>query len=193
MADFNEMVAYDMRRHITLKQTKKYLPWTSQWKIFKKMNPDATWEYKKTDGLPYAVSPLGLVVETTVTANGETLMMCLTVMDDRFRAMKEDPYTYSTKQGEKQVEAATMKDVTDSIMRCLAKNIAMFGLGLFVYEGEDMPDLKTIDSKQLQTIIGLIKEKNLNLQEVCESWQMPKIADLHEANYENFILWLESN
>ena len=33
-----------------------------------------------------------------------------------------------------------MFDVNKAIMRCLVKNLAMFGLGLYVYAGEDLPE-----------------------------------------------------
>ena len=42
--------------------------------------------------------------------------------------------------GEKSVEQASMFDVNKTIMRCLVKNIAMFGLGLYIYAGEDLPE-----------------------------------------------------
>lgn len=41
---------------------------------------------------------------------------------------------------ERTVDAASMFDVNKAIMRCLVKNLAMFGLGLYVYAGEDLPD-----------------------------------------------------
>ena len=28
-------------------------------------------------------------------------------------------------------------------MRCLVKNLAMFGLGLYIYSGEDLPEIET--------------------------------------------------
>ena len=31
-------------------------------------------------------------------------------------------------------------DINNSRMRCLVKNIAMFGLGLYIYAGEDLPE-----------------------------------------------------
>ena len=77
--------------------------------------------------------------------------------------MKIQPYTYSvynrtTKQYEnRNVEAATMFDINKAIMRCLTKNLAMFGLGLYLYNGEDMPETvesmeTTEDSRQSSTL-----------------------------------------
>ena len=41
---------------------------------------------------------------------------------------------------EKTVQTATMFDVNKTIMRCLTKNLAMFGLGLYIYNWEDLPE-----------------------------------------------------
>jgi hypothetical protein len=61
-------------------------------------------------------------------------------MDGANKAMLSTPYTYKTKFGEKTVEAATMFDINKTLMRCLVKNLAMFGLGLYIYAGEDLPE-----------------------------------------------------
>ena len=45
---------------------------------------------------------------------------------------------------EKKVEAATSFDVNKALMRCLVKNLAMFGLAIYIYAGEDMPE--TVES-----------------------------------------------
>ena len=123
-----------------------YLSWSFAWSEFKKVFPEATYEIKKfTDRngvlVPYMFDPeTGYMVNTTVTADGLTYEMWLPVMDSKNKAMREIPYKYMTKTGEKTVEKATMFDVNKTIMRCLVKNLAMFGLGLYIYAGEDLPD-----------------------------------------------------
>jgi NH3-dependent NAD+ synthetase len=77
---------------------------------------------------------------TTVTIEGETLEMWLPVMDGANKSMKKQSYTYSTKYGDKTVDAATTFDINKTIMRCLVKNLAMFGLGIYIYAGEDLPE-----------------------------------------------------
>ena len=87
---------------------------------------------------------IGYMVYTTVTAGGLTYEMWLPVMDGANKAMKDEPYTYATKYGDKTVEAMTMFDVNKTVMRCLVKNLSMFGLGLYIYSGEDLPqDIRT--------------------------------------------------
>ena len=67
-------------------------------------------------------------------------------MDSANKAMKTEPYTYQVwdkfKKAyvDKKVEAASMFDINKALMRCLVKNLAMFGLALYIYAGEDMPE-----------------------------------------------------
>jgi DNA-directed RNA polymerase subunit RPC12/RpoP len=61
-------------------------------------------------------------------------------MDGANKSMKLNAYTYSTRSGEKTVEAISMFDINKTVMRCLVKNLAMFGLGLYIYAGEDLPE-----------------------------------------------------
>ena len=65
--------------------------------------------------------------------------MWLPVMDGRNQAMKKVQYNITTRYGDKEVAPATSTDINKTIMRCLTKNLAMFGLGIYIYAGEDMP------------------------------------------------------
>ena len=121
--------------------TLTYLSWVWAWTEVKKRYPDASYEVRHWDGRPYLQDDrLGFMVETSVTIDGETLPMWLPVMDSRNKAMRYTPYTYKTRNAEKTVEAATMYDINTAIMRCLVKNLAIFGLGLYIYAGEDLPE-----------------------------------------------------
>lgn len=128
-----------------------YLSWAWAWGIVKAHYPTATYEKRRFDnGRPYCFDEfLGYLVETTVTIEGETLEMQLPVMDGANKAQKNVDYAYKVKEYvggkwsgkyiDKPVEAATMFDINTALMRCLVKNLAMFGLGLNIYAGEDLP------------------------------------------------------
>ena len=150
-----------------------YLSWPWAWAEVKKRYPDAHYTIWKDDsGRPYAFDPLtGFMVYTSVTIGEERHDMWLPVMDGANNAMKAEPYDYTVKNPSfkwakwdekrggyfdkynnrqeefitKHVDAATMFDVNKTIMRCLVKNLAMFGLGLYIYAGEDLPAGETND------------------------------------------------
>lgn len=126
-----------------------YLSWCWAYAEVKKRYPDMQYEVEKFDGLPYVYDEkTGYMVYTKVTIEGITHEMWLPVMDSKNKAMKAEPYTYQTKYGEKTVEAATMFDVNKTIMRCLTKNLAMHGLGLYIYAGEDLPEAEKEEAKR---------------------------------------------
>lgn len=123
--------------------TLTYLSWSSAWQIVKEKFPGATYEIEKNPetGLPYWYDPLtGYMVFVKTTVEGTTYEMWLPVMDGTNHAMKDKPYTYDTKYKKGlQVKAASMCDINRTLMRALTKCLAMHGLGLYIYQGEDIP------------------------------------------------------
>ena len=141
MNTFETLYNINVNEHKEEKNGLSYLSWAWAWAEVKSHYPDAVYTIEKFNGLPYVYDELtGYMVYTTVTIEGITHEMWLPVMDGANKAMKSKPYTYKTKYGEKTVDAATMFDVNKTIMRCLVKNLAMFGLGLYIYAGEDLPE-----------------------------------------------------
>ena len=63
------------------------------------------------------------MVHTTVVIKGMSRDCMLPVMDNKNQAVKNPD----------------ARKVSDAMMRCLAKCIACFGIGLYVYAGEDIP------------------------------------------------------
>lgn len=130
----------------TEKSTLTYLSWSSAWQVVKKEFPDVEYEILRNPetNLPYWYDPLtGYMVFTKVTIGCQTNEMWLPVMDGTNHAMKAEPYQVQTKYKKFTVPAATMCDINKAIMRCLVKNLSMFGLGLYIYRGEDLPDCES--------------------------------------------------
>ena len=150
MAVFDDLMNVNVNDHTEKKKAGNteltYLSWAYAWAEVKKRFPDVSYEIKKFNGLPYVYDEAtGYMVYTTVTIDGITHEMWLPVMDGANKAMKAVPYEYTVKgyRGSpdtvKTVAAATMFDINKTVMRCLVKNLAMFGLGLYIYAGEDLP------------------------------------------------------
>lgn len=172
---FETLRKVNVNDYVEEKNGLKYLSWSDAWAEVRKRYECEYEVVKQPDGKPYIFDEnLGYMVYTKVTIEGLTYEMWLPVMDSNNKAMKAKPYTYKTKYGEKRVEAASMFDVNKAIMRCLVKNLAMFGLGLYIYSGEDLPetdnsneplDIKTPEihekPKQQNSTIKKLKLKNL--------------------------------
>lgn len=138
---FQTLSAINLNDKTEKKKDLTYLSWTYAWSEVMKHYPDASYEVMFFDGYPYIYDPsTGYMVFTKVTIKDKTHSMWLPVMDGANKSMKSEEYTYATKFGNKTVDACTMFDINKTIMRCLVKNLAMFGLGIYIYSGEDLPE-----------------------------------------------------
>ena len=157
---FADLFSVNVNEHTEKKNDLTYLSWVyAIAEVCKRYNQTFDYEIKKfgEQQLPYVYdNGVGFMVFTSVTINGKTRECWLPVMDSNNNAMLKEKYTYQVKKYEynpdthkkewhgkyedRTVEAATMFDVNKAIMRCLTKNLAMFGLGLYIYAGEDLPE-----------------------------------------------------
>lgn len=179
--NFEELNKISVNDHTENKNGLTYLSWTWAWSEIKKHCPNASYEILKFDNnLPYVYDEnTGYMVFTKVTIEEQTYEMWLPVMDGNNKAMLNHPYTYKVKEYkdgkwtggyvEKSVEKASMFDINKTIMRCLVKNIAMFGLGIYIYAGEDLPEGYEISKEEAEKIIvSYGKYAGLTLKEILE-------------------------
>ena len=151
---FNALSNLDLSDKCEKRESLIYVSWSNAWSEFKSAYPSATYQILKNEnGLPYFSDPnLGIMVFTEVTVDDVTHQMWLPVMDSKNKAMKLEPYTYSVWNNfkkafeEKTVQAASMFDINKTLMRCLVKNLAMFGLGLYIFQGDDLPEKSADDT-----------------------------------------------
>ena len=155
---FQQLYTLNLNDKVENKNGLTYLSWANAWAAFKTVYPNATYRIIKNPqtNLPFFMDEnLGIMVFTEVTADHQTYEMWLPVMDSTNKAMRLSPYTYqvwdkkNNKYFERKVEAASMFDINKTVMRCLVKNLAMFGLGLYIFAGEDMPE--TLSDVAMQT------------------------------------------
>lgn len=157
---FERLSAINLNEHVEKKKELTYLSWAWAWSATKKECPDATYKILPTD----YDEALGFMCHTTVTIEGETLEMWLPVMDGANKSMLKTSYVYTTRYGDKTVDAATTFDINKTLMRCLVKNLAMFGLGIYIYAGEDLPEsapvTKSVPVKAEPVLEELIKDSD---------------------------------
>lgn len=166
---FDALYSLDMNDKVEKRENLSYLSWANAWAEFKRAYPSATYRIVKDPitNLPYfADERTGIMVYTEVTVDEITHEMWLPVMNTSNKAMKLEPYTYKVydkfkkEYVERTVEAASMFDINKTIMRCLVKNLAMFGLGLYIYAGEDIPEKMVEDNTNQQESIPVQRQQN---------------------------------
>jgi hypothetical protein len=191
---FSQLNQVDVNDKTAKKGRFTYLSWCFAWGELQKVCPDAIYEVVKFDGIPYLGDPqTGYMVFTKVTAGGITHEMWLPVMDFKNQAKKQ----------------ADMMDINKAIMRCLVKNIAMFGLGLYIYAGEDIPENESNDDSYSQNVSkstegqqtqkadnnrkvtqeefdiinGLLDDINKDKVELCTKLNIKSLLDLTYVQY----------
>jgi hypothetical protein len=192
---FEKLNNINVQDKIEKKNGLSYLSWAWAWQEIKKRHSSIQYEVVKNEsGLPFFKSEEGYMVYTKVTIDDITHEMWLPVMDGANKAMKSEPYTYKVQKKEwsteynkyirskdskgnylfeeKQVEAATMFDINTAIMRCLVKNVAMHGLGLYIYAGEDIPSAEKDD---------ILEEERQSLYDECKDLKDSIIGELEMA------------
>lgn len=115
---FVQLASVDVSQHVEKKANLSYLSWAWAVDQLMRADPTANWEFHEPQMFGNT-----MMVSCTVTAFGKPMSMHLPVMDHRNRAI-ENPDAFA---------------VNKNMMRCLVKCIAVHGLGLYIYAGEDLP------------------------------------------------------
>lgn len=118
MKNFNDLRLIDVGAHLEKKGNLSYLSWAWAVDVLLQNDPMAHWEFDEPKYFGETV-----MVYCTVHALGKSMRMHLPVMDNKNNAFK----------------SPDARKISDAMMRCLAKCIACFGIGLYVYAGEDVP------------------------------------------------------
>jgi hypothetical protein len=122
---FSQLRTVDVNAYIEKKNNLSYLSWAWAVDQLLQRDPTATWDYRTSgDGVPYVLIGQTAMVFCTVHAFGVSRTAQLPVMDHRNKPIP-NPDSFQ---------------VNTAMQRCLAKAIALHGLGLYIYAGEDVPE-----------------------------------------------------
>ena len=149
MADnyFQELFDVNVGNHTEKRGELTYLSWSWAWAEIKKKHPDAYYTiYEDKDGNFYHTDGRTAWVKTGVTIDGIEHIEYLPVMDFRNKSIP--------------VESITSTDVNKTIQRSLTKACARHGLGLYIYAGEDLPEVDKLeqDKAKFDAIVNEIHD-----------------------------------
>ena len=150
---FDKLNKVDVSELTERKGNFNYLSWAHAVRELLRVYPEATWEvhlFDNTDGTkqPYMKNGTGTYVQVSVNVNDVIRSQIHPVLDNRNAPIKE-PNSFQ---------------INTSIQRCLAKAIALHGLGLYIFAGEDLPEFDPINDKQayeLNELASKIKDEKL--------------------------------
>jgi len=175
---FAHLNQINVSAHIEKKGEFAYLSWPFAVAQLRLADPAAFWEVRRFDGLPYLRTETGYFVEVAVTVEGITLSQIHPVLDGKNRPLLEP----------------TAFDINTSIQRCLVKAIALHGLGLYIYAGEDLPNgeeqpkpqpkvtpiqnQRPITAAQLRYLKRLIAEAKSSEEHLKDYFNLDRLEDL---------------
>lgn len=164
---FTELLGINVNAAVEKKSGFSYLSWPFAVAELRSRHPDAVWEVVRSDGKPYTATAAGCFVEVAVTVNGITLSQIHPVIDHRNKTILE-PSAF---------------DINTSIQRCLVKAIALHGLGLYIYAGEDLPpgaepEPEPVDPRRESLMADLrVVAKEGGMEALQEAWGRAPKAD----------------
>lgn len=124
----NKLLSLDVKDYVEKKNGLTYLSWAHAWAEALKADPAATFHvdtFQRADAttVPYMDINGTAMVWVRVTIFGKEMTCFLPVMDHRNKPITNpDAFQINT-----------------AIMRCMTKALALHGLGLHIYAGEDLP------------------------------------------------------
>lgn len=132
---FQTLSSMSVKDKIEQKGNLDYLSWANAWSMLKTVYPDAqrkVYEHDHT-GFNYFTDGNSAYVKVGIIVNGLEHIDYLPVMDFRNNSLN--------------IAKITSTDINKAIQRSTAKAIAMHGLGLSLWTGEDIPEMVTEEPK----------------------------------------------
>ena len=167
---FMKLYKTDVSKYVEKKGQFNYLSWANAVAELKKACPTARWGVTKAeDGSPFFVTQCGYFVDVWVEVDGISLSQIHPVLDNRNQSI-EQPNAFQ---------------INTSLQRALAKCIALHGLGLYIFAGEDLPEPDALTPDEAKYLYELAKP--LGKKFVDDLKNKATNMELHVNNYEAVI------
>ena len=166
---FTELDRVDVTQHIKKKGKFNYLSWAYAVRELKKKHPTATWtihEYGE-NCTPFVQTECGYFVKVTVHVDGVDMTQVHPVLD----------------HNNKTVQTPNAFQINTSIQRCLAKAIALHGLGIHIFANEDLPASPPLDKLQEKELIDLLIERKVEENLLTKVKKQIKTEAINQGNF----------
>jgi hypothetical protein len=152
----NDLLKLNVNEHTEKKGNLTYLSWAWAWAEALKADANAHFQVTMFGDKCYMdINGTGMVW-VTVTLFGKPMTCQLPVMDNNNKPITIEGTTTTNKYGKEVVTKLDSFNVNTAIMRCMTKALALHGLGMYIYSGEDLPEF---DTGLVDAIVAAIKER----------------------------------
>jgi hypothetical protein len=152
----NDLLKLNVNEHTEKKGNLTYLSWAWAWAEALKADPNAHFQVMMFGDKCYMdINGTGMVW-VTVTLFGKPMTCQLPVMDSYNKPITIEGTTTINKYGKEVVNKLDSFNVNTAIMRCMTKALALHGLGMYIYSGEDLPES---DTGIIDAVVAAIKER----------------------------------
>lgn len=134
-----ELLKLNVNEHTEKKNGLTYLSWAWAWAEALKADPTATFDVQMFGDKCYMEVNGTAMVWVTVTMFNKPMTCMLPVMDSYNKPITIEGVTTTNKYGKEIVTKLDSFNVNTAIMRCMTKALALHGLGLYIYSGDDLP------------------------------------------------------
>ena len=173
----------DVTDHVELKGKLTYLSWAWAYGIMMKHYPDLHYSFEEDRCEETSTVEISCTVHIHTGSDRDQVMMrhmWLPCMDHKNAAMV-NPDKWA---------------INKCKMRCLVKCFAMFGLGHYIYAGEDLPEepaeLPRISGMQLSVIEAYLISTGVSEERFCQKYAVNKVEELKALQYDRAVAALEA-
>lgn len=170
---FTLLNAVNVNEHSEKKNGLTYLSWAWAWGELKKRFPESTYTiYENADGMFYHTDGKTAWVKTGVTVEGIEHIEYLPIMDYKNKSIPAD--------------LVTSFDVNKAIQRSLTKAVARHGIGLYIYAGEDLPELpppEPINDTQAKVIKQMLEETESDVKKFLLHFNVMSVEEMDTHQY----------
>ena len=154
-----DLLATNVQGRVEKKNGLSYLSWAWAWAEALHADPNASFNVQMFEGKPYMEINGTAMVWVTVTMFGKSLTCFLPVMNGANKPITFEGREIQLRSGGKMIEKIDSFNVNTAIMRCLTKGLALHGLGLNIYAGEDLPmvEEKTAPASEAPVALAVVK------------------------------------
>jgi hypothetical protein len=182
---FNVLNNVDVTPLTKKKGNFSYLSWSNAVREASKLYPDMSWEFTKWDYLPYLKTEVGYFVECTVTIGSTVKTQMMAVLD----------FKNQTAMSPK------ANDINKSQMRALTKAIALHGLGIDLWAGEDINGEYegdgskkielTISAEQVEQLLTVLCDEAGNYTEkgfkICQAFKFNNLNEIKTKDFDKIL------